>query len=71
MRLWIILTLFVLYIGATIYHANRKMDYIPTIHKIIEIEGCEYIIITSKSYRRGYMAHKGNCKYCVKRLNKK
>lgn len=36
-----------------------------TIFDVIEVDSCEYIIGTA-GYR-GYMAHKGNCKYCAKR----
>lgn len=32
---------------------------------VIEIDGCEYVI-GSAGYK-GYMAHKGNCKYCEQR----
>lgn len=38
-------------------------------HKVIEIDSCEYIVYSySKGYAGyGFMAHKGNCKYCEQR----
>lgn len=36
---------------------------------VIEVDSCEYII-KYEGYR-GFMAHKGNCKYCEERLNEK
>ena len=36
-----------------------------TAFDVIEIDSCEYIIGTA-GYM-GYMAHKGNCKYCEQR----
>lgn len=35
--------------------------------EVIEIDSCEYLI--GYCFNRGYMAHKGNCKYCIKRYN--
>ena len=34
--------------------------------KIIEIDGCEYIVYRF-SANNGLMTHKGNCKYCLNR----
>jgi hypothetical protein len=34
---------------------------------IIIIDSCEYIIYNAKANDGGAFAHKGNCKYCVKR----
>jgi len=39
-----------------------------TTFDVIEVDSCEYII-GSAGYK-GYMAHKGNCKYCEQRRNK-
>ena len=39
-----------------------------TAFDVIEVDSCEYII-GSFGYR-GYMAHKGNCKYCEQRMKK-
>ena len=36
--------------------------------EIIEVDHCEYVITAQG--RRGYMAHKGNCKYCEERREK-
>ena len=36
-----------------------------TCFDVIEIDSCEYVIC-SVGYK-GYMAHKGNCKYCEQR----
>lgn len=36
-----------------------------TTFDVIEVDSCEYLI-TTFSYQ-GYMAHKGNCKYCEQR----
>lgn len=40
-----------------------KKDY-----RVIEIDNCEYIIIDKSAGYNGYgfMAHKGNCKYCAR-----
>ena len=39
-----------------------------TAFDIIEVDSCEYLI-GSAGYK-GYMAHKGNCKYCEQRMSK-
>ena len=36
-----------------------------TAFDVIEVDSCEYLI-GSAGYK-GYMAHKGNCKYCEQR----
>ena len=36
-----------------------------TVFDVIEVDSCEYLI-GSAGYK-GYMAHKGNCKYCEQR----
>ena len=33
---------------------------------VIEVDSCEYII--GNAGYKGYMAHKGNCKYCKERM---
>ena len=49
--------------------ASRKTRTIErignTLFDVIEIDSCEYLI-GSVGYK-GYMAHKGNCKYCEQR----
>ena len=39
-----------------------------TAFDVIEVDSCEYLI-GSAGYK-GYMAHKGNCKYCEQRRSK-
>ena len=34
---------------------------------VVEVDSCEYII--GCAGYKGYMAHKGNCKYCEQRRN--
>ena len=36
-----------------------------TCFDVIEIDSCEYVI--ANAGYKGYMAHKGNCKYCEQR----
>jgi hypothetical protein len=40
-------------------------------YKVITIDSCEYIFMTSHQYMDyagyGFLAHKGNCKYCAER----
>ena len=36
-----------------------------TFFDVIEIDSCEYIV--GNAGYKGYLAHKGNCKYCAKR----
>lgn len=35
---------------------------------IVVIYNCEYVMFSVSS--RGYLSHKGNCKFCIKRRNK-
>jgi len=35
---------------------------------VIEVDSCEYLVSTLGYH--GYMAHKGNCKYCEQRRKK-
>jgi outer membrane biogenesis lipoprotein LolB len=39
-----------------------------TAFDVIEVDSCEYLV-TTRGYQ-GYMAHKGNCKYCEQRRKK-
>lgn len=39
-----------------------------TTFDVIEVDSCEYLVAT-RGYQ-GYMAHKGNCKYCEQRRKK-
>ena len=36
-------------------------------YRTVEIDGCEYLV--KHTYQVGYLAHKGNCKYCIARKN--
>lgn len=55
-----------------------QKDYEDRWHgfKVIVIDSCEYLIKTEQSgggyrgYGYGYLAHKGNCKFCKERNNK-
>lgn len=42
-------------------------------YEIVEIDSCEYILVTSQTYGIATyvksIAHKGNCKYCEERRN--
>lgn len=52
---------------------NKDIDTTKLQYKTIVIDSCEYIFMSADSYTGetgrgyGYMAHKGNCKYCAKR----
>lgn len=53
------------------YHSVLYQDLVDN-YKVVEIEGCEYIVY---SYARGYggyglMTHKGNCKNPIHEHNK-
>lgn len=37
---------------------------------VFEIDGCEYLGLTSGAAAAWFLTHKGNCKYCEKRNNK-
>lgn len=56
----------------TACNESRKTQTIESVggtsFDVIEIDSCEYII-GSAGYK-GYMAHKGNCKYCEQRRSK-
>ena len=67
----IFLSLF-LFIGmvlmlASCTKAERTVKNVDgTSFDIIEVDSCEYII--GDAGYQGYMAHKGNCKYCEQRI---
>jgi hypothetical protein len=52
--------------GITKTRTTENID--GTTFDIIEVDSCEYLVAT-RAYR-GYMAHKGNCKYCEQRRKK-
>lgn len=46
---------------------EQKTEHIKMVvedYRVVEIDSCEYIIMRTND--EGYMAHKGNCKYCNK-----
>lgn len=52
----------------TIISPNCMGDRI--VLRVYEIDGCEYIGNLWPSSQQSYLAHKGNCKFCEKRLEK-
>lgn len=49
-------------------NSNNNTDITPIEYfnfEVIEVDSCEYLV--GYSFNKGYMAHKGNCKYCIKR----
>lgn len=46
-------------------HNTLKDNTVHNEWRVIEIDSCEYIYGTA--LYQGYLAHKGNCKYCEKR----
>ena len=69
---WIWLIVGFLFIFYSIQRCNNAHSDFPTEKGVgfntIVIDSCEYLIGGS-SYQ-GYMAHKGNCKYCKERNGK-
>lgn len=69
---------YILLVCTLLTSCNNKSNYAPSTtdleYKIIEIDKCEYIIITYHEFADyagyGFLAHKGNCKYCQQRANK-
>jgi hypothetical protein len=63
--------IFLLPIGLLLFIScshNPHVDQVKANYLIKEIDSCEYIIYSKHSGYKGYgfMAHKGNCKYCNK-----
>ena len=54
------------------YQNNIKPTRLIENYEVVVIDSCEYIFYSEKRGHSGYgfMAHKGNCKFCEKR-NKK
>ena len=46
----------------------RAGKYIEKNYQVIVIDSCEYI--TAYAWGEGYLAHKGNCKFCKARKEK-
>ena len=51
------------------YQNDRRHYYELKEGDIAELDSCEYIINDSRAGRT--ITHKGNCKYCEKRMDKK
>ncbi len=70
-KLLFIITIALLAIGCTDYN-QRKKDYYWLDHKVVEIDSCEYVLITISTETKNYsdIIHKGNCKFCEKRQKK-
>ena len=52
------------------YEANayriKKIDLVGDYGiTTIEYQGCEYVVMQSHFQKRGILAHKGNCRFCV------
>jgi len=55
--------------SCTSTNKTRTVESIDgTAFDVIEVDSCEYLI-AYEGYK-GFMAHKGNCKYCEKRKKK-
>jgi hypothetical protein len=51
---------------------NVSKERIAKDYEVVVIDSCEYVIMdrTNGGYQGyGFMAHKGNCKYCKKRAS--
>ena len=42
---------------------NKELDQMV----VVQIDGCEYIVLNSFSFKEPALTHKGNCKYCMER----
>jgi len=51
------------------YKNNVRPNRIVENHEVVVIDSCEYIIYSEKRgySSSGFMAHKGNCKFCEER----
>ena len=58
-------------IGCTEYSQHPK-EYYWLDHKVVEIDSCEYVLITISTEKKNYsdIIHKGNCKFCEQRQKK-
>lgn len=67
---YLILALMALLMSCGISPRTEKDSVIE--YEVIEIDSCEYVLITSRlrDWRNSSsIAHKGNCKYCEERRN--
>jgi len=67
-KLWFItlLCLFMAACSTDLPKKNYKETYEGNQIVVVEFDSCEYIVFGANK-----MAHKGNCKYCAKRLDDK
>lgn len=42
---------------------NKQIDQMV----VVEVDGCQYIVLNSFSLKEPVMTHKGNCKFCIER----
>ena len=63
-------------VGCEQQEAQTKQERVEYDYSVITVDGCEYIVKTidvSKGFRNatqsGYLAHKGNCRFCAERGN--
>ena len=70
-KITFIATIALLLIGCTDY-SKRTKEYYWSDHKLVEIDSCEYVLITISTETKTYsdIIHKGNCKFCEKRQKK-
>ena len=68
--LFVIVMMFCL-IGCAEYDQRVKETYWND-HKVVEIDSCEYILVTISSETKNYSSiiHKGNCRFCAERQKK-
>lgn len=64
----LILFLFITIMFISCNKDKTKPTYNINEYKVIEVDSCEYLK-RDKGYK-GYLAHKGNCKYCAERRKK-
>lgn len=51
---------------------NRSREYYWNDHRVVEIDSCEYVLITISSETKNYsdIIHKDNCRFCEERQKK-
>lgn len=76
-RLLVLALLALLFDSCTEHESSQaKIDYsIAKLEKrmskacvVVVFDSCEYVVMLE--HGRGYMAHKGNCKFCAKRARR-
>ena len=65
-----IIGLIILLLCSCVNKAKRTQENVDgTGFDVVVIDSCEYLI--ANAGYKGYMAHKGNCKYCEQRKHQK